>query len=125
MGLVFLFGILTTPFWHDLNPDLSFFIFSLSIFDNRNFWEVQNFIRLNKDDCYKVFINKKIICRYAKRHMHVHLEDWKHLWKHHWKVWKHNLLIKSFGLEASNQVLYYWKHKMHITANRLYKWLHG
>ena len=46
----------------------------------------------------------------------VHLEDWKHLWKHHWKVWKHNLLIKSFGLEASNQVLYYWKHKMHNTA---------
>ena len=34
----------------------------------------------------------------------VHLEDWKHLWKHLWKVWKHNLLIKSFGLEASNQI---------------------
>ena len=51
----------------------------------------------------------------------VHLEDWKHLWKHLWKVWKHNLLIKSFGLEASNQILYYWKHKMHITVFMEYR----
>ncbi|GBB97641.1 hypothetical protein RclHR1_03020019 [Rhizophagus clarus] len=46
----------------------------------------------------------------------VHLEDWKHSWKHFWKVWKHNSLINSFGLEASNRILFHWKHKMHITA---------
>src|SRR5581483_824876 len=49
----------------------------------------------------------------------VHLEDWKHPWKHFWKAWKHNSLINSFGLEASNQILYHWKHKMHITGLQL------
>ncbi|GBB97484.1 hypothetical protein RclHR1_00030041 [Rhizophagus clarus] len=35
----------------------------------------------------------------------VHLEDWKHPWKHLWKAWKHNSLINSVGLEASNQII--------------------
>ncbi|RIA94283.1 hypothetical protein C1645_803628 [Glomus cerebriforme] len=52
----------------------------------------------------------------------VHLEDWNHYWKYLWKTWKHNFLIKSFGLEVSNQVFYYWKHKMHITACGCYLW---
>jgi hypothetical protein len=45
----------------------------------------------------------------------VPLEDWMHSWKHLWKVWKHNLLIKPLDWKLPIRILFYWKHKMHIT----------